>query len=59
MYAGETLNHHIRMTVAIGKMAVIQLTLAVMHSFIEGDKINATTHGRIPLNIFSIVGLSL
>ena len=43
----------------MGKMAVFQLTLAVIHNFIDGDNIKATTHGRMPLNIFSIVGLSL
>ena len=59
MYAGDTLNHQIRITVAMGKAAVSQLTLAVMHSFIAGESISATTQGRIPLNMLSMVGLSL
>ena len=59
IYAGDILSQQIRITVAMGKMAVVQLTLALMHSFSAGDNISATTQGRIPLNIFSMVGLSL
>lgn len=59
MYAGEILHHQIRNTVAIGKIAVFQLTFAVMNNFIEGESIRATTHGLMPLKIFSMVGLSL
>ena len=59
MYAGDILNSQMSTAVPIGKMAVFQLTLAEMHIFNAGDNISATTHGLMPLNIFSTVGLSL
>lgn len=59
IYAGDILHHQIRNTVTIGKIAVFQFTFAVIHNFIDGESINATTHGLIPLKIFSMVGLSL
>ena len=59
IYTGDTLKKYIKTTVAIGNIAVFQFTLALMNILMEGDRMSATTQGRMPLKMLSITGLSL
>ena len=57
-YAGESPKNATTTATATGIQTVFQVILAVFDMKITGTTMSATTAGRMPLNIFSTVGLS-
>ena len=58
MYAGENPKYATTIATDTGIQSVFQVILAVFAMKITGTTISATTAGRMPLNTFSMVGLS-